>query len=74
MPESGRQQTLALSKHGFPGVSEMNSKTSRKKTRTLEDIERSAWYARLAFGVYTGPGNQPPAVPEKHKPAFNVMP
>jgi len=44
------------------------------KTEKIEDIERAAWYVRLAFGVYPEKGSTPPAAPEKSKPGYNVIP
>lgn len=44
------------------------------KPRTIEDIERASWYARLAFGIYQEDDNPPPAAPEKSATIFHVMP
>lgn len=44
------------------------------KTRKIEDIERAAWYARLAFGMYQEKESVPPALPEKSKQIFYVIP
>jgi hypothetical protein len=44
------------------------------KPQTPEEIERAAWYARLAFGIYTEAVNAPPGPPERTTPGFNVMP
>lgn len=44
------------------------------KSQQIEDIERAAWFARLAFGIFPESGNQPPAAPQKPVAVFNVMP
>ena len=44
------------------------------KPQMIEDIERAAWYARLALGVYSETVKPPPAQPERTTPVFNVMP
>jgi len=44
------------------------------KTQKIEDIERAAWYARLAFGIYQEKVIKPVAKPEKPESAFYVMP
>jgi hypothetical protein len=49
-----------------------NVKTTKNSSR-INDIERAAWYARLAFGIYSESG-QPPAAPAKRAPVFNVIP
>jgi len=36
------------------------------KKRSIEDLERAAWFARLALGVYTANPRPPKEVP--HKP------
>ena len=43
-------------------------------TTKIEDIERAAWYARLAFGIYQETKSKQLAEPEKPEPAFFVMP
>ena len=40
----------------------------------IEDIERAAWYARLAFGIYQETESRQSAEPKKSEPAFYVMP
>ena len=52
---------------------EMKKELTKMKTQKMEDIERAAWYARLAFGFYQEK-QTPPAVPEKSEPAFYVIP
>lgn len=42
--------------------------------QNIEDIERAAWYARLAFGIYQENVITPEAKPEKPETAFYVMP
>lgn len=44
------------------------------KAQRIEDIERAAWYARLAFGIYQEAEVKPTATPEKPEQAFHVMP
>ena len=44
------------------------------KKRKIEDVERAAWYARLAFGIYQEKAKNPPAAPEKSESTFQVMP
>ncbi|MBT8439973.1 MAG: hypothetical protein KJO91_09615 [Gammaproteobacteria bacterium] len=44
------------------------------KTQDIEDIERAAWYARLAFGTYQEKVAKPAKTPEKPEPTFFVMP
>jgi len=48
--------------------------TATRKIQNIEDIERAAWYARLAFGIYQEKVVKPAAAPEKPEPAFYVMP
>ena len=43
-------------------------------TTKIEDIERAAWYARLAFGIYQEVESKQPAGAKKSEPAFYVMP
>ncbi len=43
-------------------------------SKTIEDLERAAWYARLAFGVYQDKPVSPPAVPKKAEATINVLP
>ena len=45
-----------------------------KKTQNIEDLERAAWYARLAFGIYQEKIVKPEAAPEKRETVFYVMP
>lgn len=40
----------------------------------IEDIERAAWYARLALGVFTDADQTLPQVPDKSDSTFSVMP
>ncbi|MEJ2214251.1 MAG: hypothetical protein P8Y20_09370 [Gammaproteobacteria bacterium] len=42
-------------------------------SKTLEDIERAAWFARLAFGVYQENMKSPP-MPKTVEVKFNVLP
>lgn len=42
--------------------------------KTIEDLERAAWYARLAFGVYQDKPISPPATSKKAEVTFNVLP
>jgi|GEM_PF-6364249 len=35
----------------------MKKEHPKMKARNIEDIERAAWYARLAFGVQPEPGS-----------------
>ena len=42
--------------------------------KTIEELERAAWYARLAFGFYQDKATSPPAIPEKAEVTFNVLP
>jgi len=46
------------------------------KTHKIEDVERAAWYARLAFGIYQekSANAKPPAPPEKSQSTFYVLP
>ena len=44
------------------------------RTRKIEDIERAAWYARLAFGIYQENENPPPAKPTQSEKVFVVLP
>ena len=52
----------------------MKKELTEMKTRTIEDVERAAWYARLAFGIYREKESTPPAPPEKSKQIFYVIP
>jgi len=47
---------------------------TKTKTQKIEDIERAAWYARLAFGIYQEKLTKPVAKPEKPESSFYVMP
>jgi hypothetical protein len=51
----------------------MKKRQIKKKTVTIEDIERAAWYARLAFGTYQEKATLP-AMIDKSQPTFDVMP
>ena len=42
--------------------------------QTIENIERAAWYARLAFGFCQESNNSIPVMPEKSDSTFYVMP
>ena len=44
------------------------------KPQTIEDLERAAWFARLAFGVYPESDDIEPVVPKKPAPVFYVIP
>ena len=44
------------------------------KKQNIEDLERAAWYARLAFGIYQEKAIKPAVKPEKSENAFYVMP
>ncbi len=44
------------------------------KQQQIEDIERAAWYARLAFGIYQEKVIKPAAKPVKPETVFYVMP
>jgi hypothetical protein len=48
--------------------------TAIRKNQNLEDIERAAWYARLAFGICQEEVVKPAAAPEKPETAFYVIP
>lgn len=52
----------------------MNNAMIKTTTQNIEDIERAAWYARLAFGIYQEKPTNPPAAPEKSDSAFYVLP
>lgn len=51
------------------------SQSSQKQTRSrVEDLERAAWFARLAFGN-PGEAEQPaPAPPTSSRSRFDVLP
>jgi len=44
------------------------------KTQKIEDLERAAWYARLAFGMYREKASTQPVVTEKPKQIYYVIP
>ena len=44
------------------------------ETQNIEEIERAAWYARLAFGIDQEITRNTSAKPEKPEPTFHVMP
>ena len=46
----------------------------KKRTASIEDIERAAWYARLAFGMYQEKTDKQPVGPKKSEITFCVMP
>ena len=52
----------------------MKNKLMKKKTVSIEDIERAAWYARLAFGMYQEKTDKQLALPKKSEITFCVMP
>lgn len=43
------------------------------KHKNLNDLQRAAWFARLAFGVSTDL-NSIPKAPEKSQAVFHVIP
>lgn len=51
----------------------MKQDQTKMKTQTIEDIERAAWFARLAFGTYQEKESTPQAPPEKLKQIFYVI-
>ncbi len=44
------------------------------KPQSLQDIERAAWFARLAFGAYTAQVNPPKPAPAESDRTFQVLP
>lgn len=51
----------------------MKQTTTHNRPRNMADIERAAWFARLAFGAPGTCIEQAPAQPPR-KPVFQVLP
>ena len=48
-------------------------KKRKQNQTTIQDIERAAWFARLAFGAYPEKNIRYPENPKKPTPYFEVM-
>jgi len=51
----------------------MNKHSKNERPRSIADIERAAWFARLAFGAPAACVEQAPAMPQR-EPTFFVIP
>ena len=52
----------------------MKQEKPKMKLKNIKDIERAAWFARLAFGTSVGKNATVPNAPKKTAPVFHVMP